>query len=513
MTPASLAIVDRIRALPRAERLALYRALPPGTLASQRYAHRFWARPEQALPDPLDLATIEVVRGGRRAGKTWWAAMLFNFLVEHHSDRHPAPRIIASTEAAARGTVIDGPSGVRTWLPPHRRPRYVRSLGHAGVLIYPSGVEVAVLSAEKPGSAIGQGSGLTLADDPAAWIDVCGEIKAAEMFRQARVSNSEGPSPCLIVPTTARGQTFLRRVLTPGQIKGARVRRIGGTRANTNLSPRYLADTIGDLEGDDWAAEELSDEDRDDTPGALWKRAWIDAHRVASAPDLARVVVAVDPADDGQRDSDETGIVVVGLGHDGRLYVLADLTGRHDATAYAAIVAWAFRRWKADAVVVETNRAAAAVRRCLMIEAPNVPLVEVDATRSKQARAEPLAMIYRDGRVSHVIDGPQLSRAGGVRAEIPVFDPATGARVPREMTIERDRRRWRTLEDELAGWVPRASRSPNGLDALVWGAWYLAPPDAGGPWAPVPVESPALAGRLAAVDPRRLERFQRFRAR
>jgi hypothetical protein len=132
-----------------------------------------------------------------------------------------------------------------------------------------------------------------------------------------------------------------------------------------------------------------------------------------------------------------------------------------------------------------------------------VPLIGVDATRSKQTRAEPLAMQYRDGMVSHVIDGPQLSRPGVHRLCVPVFDPATGRREEVEIEVQRDRRRWTTLEDELCGWVPRQSRSPNGLDALVWACWHLRPPDGGSAlWSPA-AGSPALAGRYAEVDPRR----------
>jgi phage terminase large subunit-like protein len=183
----------------------------------------------------------------------------------------------------------------------------------------------------------------------------------------------------MLVPTTRRGVSFLRQLLTPGQMRGVNIRKLGETRANTNLSEAYLRDVIAELEGDDWGAEELRDEDRDEAPGALWKRVWI-LHAPA-APELVRVVVAVDPADDGKENSDETGIVVVGLGLDGRLYVLADYTARWRAEHWAAICAWAFRYYEADAIVGETQRAEP-VRRC-SIEAPGVPIVGVNATKGK----------------------------------------------------------------------------------------------------------------------------------
>ena len=44
-----------------------------------------------------------------------------------------------------------------------------------------------------------------------------------------------------------------------------------------------------------------------------------------------RVVVAIDPAVTAHAHSDETGIVVAGIGADGRVYVLEDLSGVYPA--------------------------------------------------------------------------------------------------------------------------------------------------------------------------------------
>lgn len=447
----------------------------------------------------VTLATIELLTGGRRSGKTWLAVQLFLREIIAGRARRLYPRIIAATDADALGTVIEGPSGVRTWCPPEHRPKFYKSRGHGGVLVFPTlETEVQCLSAEKPSQAIGEGSGLTLYDDPAKAIDQCGEPRAREMLKQARISNSEGAAPCLIIPTTQRGDAFLRQVLTPGEVADTRISNLGGMETNTALSDRYKR-SLADLQAED--PGEFDGVARHESAGALWKRAWIDAGRVLVAPELERVVVAVDPADDNKSDSDETGIVVVGLGADGHLYVLADFTGRHPTHIWPAIIAWAFKRYEADAIVAEMNRAAGLVRRVLAIEAPNIPIVEVMATRGKTTRAEPLALQYRAGKVSHLRDGPQLSRASREVITLEVFNPSVGHREPAIVEVQRDRRRWQTLEDELCGWDPRKSRSPNGLDALVWAAWYLMPPDSSGPWVPA-ASSTALAGRYDGADPR-----------
>lgn len=525
----TLALVDRIRALPRERRLALYRALPPGTLASQRYSPALWARPEQMPPPPAELATIEVLRGGRGAGKTLAGVWLFNR--EILEGRARWPRVIAATQKDLVKVVIDGPSGIRTWLPPHQRPTWTGSRD-GGTLTYPNGVNVVCCTAHEPGDAIGQGCDVTLADDPAKWVEKCGERRAREAFLQARISNREGRHPVLIVPTTMLGLNFLKRILERGGA-GMNVRKLKSAHVNTSLSASYIRDTLGDLEdGGDWAAEELLDEDRDEAPGALWKREWINTTRCdvvveegrvvavlfgGTRIELSRIAIAVDPADTGKLDSDETGIVVVGLGADGRLYVLADYTGHWEAEDWAAIAAWAFREYRADAVVAEMNRAESTVRQCLRIELPNAPVVGVDAKKGKELRAEPLTLLYRDGQVSHVRDGAQLSRAEPVHIIVPRFNPVTGRHEPHALVVRRDRRRAGTLEDELCGWVPREGRSPNGADALVMACTYLRPPDGSGPWAPTSL-GPSRFGAAdprapiaVAADPRRLTRIQERR--
>jgi len=51
--------------------------------------------------------------------------------------------------------------------------------------------------------------------------------------------------------------------------------------------------------------------------------------RESECPEFVRVVVAVDPAGSANAKSDETGIIVLGPGTDGLVYVLADLTGKY----------------------------------------------------------------------------------------------------------------------------------------------------------------------------------------
>jgi phage terminase large subunit-like protein len=68
------------------------------------------------------------------------------------------------------------------------------------------------------------------------------------------------------------------------------------------------------------------------SPGALWTRELIEKSRSDTYPNLRLIIIAVDPAVTANEDSDDTGIVVIGLGVDGHGYVLRDLTCHRLAT-------------------------------------------------------------------------------------------------------------------------------------------------------------------------------------
>ena len=205
-----------------------------------------------------------------------------------------------------------------------------------------------------------------------------------------------------------------------------------------NLNESYL-ETLESL-GEKRRRRFYLGEYSDDTEGALWKRDWIIRHRVESASDLTRVVVAVDPAVTGNETSDDTGIIVVGSKTiDGKehYYVMDDFTYHGDVTGWGQSVVDAYRRHSADLVVAETNQGGDLVEMNIRNYNRNIPFKKVTATRGKALRAEPVANLYDMGLVHHV--GNFLE-----------------------------------LEDELCTWAPTDKESPNRLDALVWGITYLS---------------------------------------
>ena len=121
---------------------------------------------------------------------------------------------------------------------------------------------------------------------------------------------------------------------------------------------------------------------------------------------MDRVVVAVDPP--ATAHGDACGIVVAGR-RDRTAYVLADETVRGlSPAAWAGVVASVTRREGAEAVIAEVNQGGDMVRTLLVQAGCACPVRSVHATRSKRARAEPVAALYEQGRVVHCAAMPAL---------------------------------------------------------------------------------------------------------
>jgi phage terminase large subunit-like protein len=210
------------------------------------------------------------------------------------------------------------------------------------------------------------------------------------------------------------------------------------TRASTyanraNLASTFFSQIITKYEGTRLGRQELLGEVIEEQEGALWTRAMIDAAQTSSAPpDLTRIVVGVDPAITATATSSLCGIVIAGISTDKRAYVLADLSGRYSPDKWARVVVKAYDDYAADRIVAEGNQGGELVRINLKTVRPNLPVRIVHARHSKQARAEPVAALYEQGKVSHLKPMPEL-------------------------------------EDQLCTWVPLSGDpSPDRLDAMVW---------------------------------------------
>ena len=151
-----------------------------------------------------------------------------------------------------------------------------------------------------------------------------------------------------------------------------------------------------------WSLEDRSAEDGRAMPG-------LDALRVAEAPEMRRVVVAVDPSGTkGDGGGDNIGIVIAGLGIDGHGYVFEDATCNLSPEGWGRRVVDRFHRWEGDRVVGEANYGGDMVRATVQASDKTIPYRDVKATRGKVVRAEPISALYEQGTVHHVGHFPDL---------------------------------------------------------------------------------------------------------
>jgi phage terminase large subunit-like protein len=146
---------------------------------------------------------------------------------------------------------------------------------------------------------------------------------------------------------------------------------------------------------------------------ALFDEAVIDRWRVLDGrlPDMVRKIIAVDPSgsgDEDNADNDEIGIVVAGLGTDGRGYILEDCTIKAGPATWGKVATDAYDRHAADCVVGEVNFGGAMVQATIQTARPRTPFKKVTASRGKAVRAEPFSSLYEQGKVRHVGLLPKL---------------------------------------------------------------------------------------------------------
>jgi predicted phage terminase large subunit-like protein len=213
--------------------------------------------------------------------------------------------------------------------------------------------------------------------------------------------------PRIVVATTPRPTKLVRQLLSR---EGSDLVVTRGTtyENRANLAPGFFSQIVSRYEGTRLGRQELEAEILADTPGALWSLDTIDQARRAVAPDLVRIVVAIDPAISAHEDSDETGLIVAGRDRDGRGYILEDLSGKYQPAEWARTAIAAYRRHQADRVVAEVNQGGDMVESTLRMIDPDVAYSGVHASRGKIIRAEPVAALYEQGRISHVGAFPQL---------------------------------------------------------------------------------------------------------
>lgn len=325
--------------------------------------------------------------------------------------------MVGPTAADVRDTMIEGESGLLAIAPSWCRPQYEPSKRR---VTWPNGAMAVAFSADEPDRLRGP-------QHDAAWCDELCSWRYPEAWDMLSLGLRLGNDPRAVVTTTPKPIKILKTLLADPTTAVTR----GSTYDNlANLARAFATEIIKRYEGTRLGRQELYADILEDVEGALWTRAMIEPLRVSVLPPLIRVVVAIDPATTDSEESDETGIVIAGLGRDGHGYVIEDATIKASPDGWGRRAVDAYHRHQADRIIGEANNGGDMVEYVIRTVDADVSYRKVHASRGKQTRAEPIAALYEQGRVHH------LGALG-------------------------------QLEDQMCTWVPGA-RSPDRMDAMVW---------------------------------------------
>ena len=366
------------------------------------YDWKLWARPEQMTP-PGNWWTIWLLLSGRGFGKTRTGAEWIKEREGLGLARYIA--LVSQSAGDARDVMVEGEAGILAIYPEHKQPLYEPSKRR---ITWPSGAQATIYTAEDPNQLRGPSHDTAWVDEPATFRNV------EELWSNLMLGLRLGDSKC-IVTTTPRPIPWIRGLMAregkeDDPLRGTNGKDIFVTRGRTrdnfiNLSSAFLNQIITKYEGTRLGRQELDGEILEEVEGALWNRDLLEEHRREEAPELSRIVVALDPNTTHGENSAECGIVVAGVGRkDGHGYVLKDASKKVSPAGWAKIAVFEYEEHKADRIVAEKNNGGEMVRLTIQTrpDAKNIPIKLVWASRGKITRAEPVASLYEQGKVHHV---------------------------------------------------------------------------------------------------------------
>lgn len=402
----------------------------------KRLLWRLQARPNQLTP--AGAWNVWLILAGRGWGKTRTGAED----VSDYGCTRPSSRIavVAPTIGDARDTCIEGESGLLNCLPRDMIAKWNRSMGE---LVLKNGTLYKCYSSEEPERLRGPQHHRAWCDELAAW-KYLNETWDQLMFG-LRLKAADGTNPQAVCTTTPKPLKFLKQLLNRTDVHVTK----GSTKENEkNLSPAALAQLYQRYSGTRLGRQELNAEILDDVEGALWTPELIDQGPRIVIPEgvdrarfieqllpqlnLVTIVIGVDPAVTMNKTSDETGIIVAGKDRQGHGYVLGDFSGKYTPDRWAHKVLDAYEYFDCDRIIPEVNNGGDLVVSNIRNLDEYARIKPVRATRGKIVRAEPIAALYEQKRISHVGSLPEL-------------------------------------EDQMTSWNPEVDDfSPDRMDALVW---------------------------------------------
>jgi len=427
---------ETFKTFPLSHRQEFIEKLTDEDFIKLKYDWSFWGRTSQQEPKELgqNEKFIWLILAGRGFGKT---RSLVEWVIKKiRYEDYKYISIVGAASDEVRTIMIEGESGLLECSPPDFMPDYKPSKKQ---IVWPNGAVGTIFYGTEPEKSRGAQSDLIWVDELAKFRygqeTIDNLLLGLRLGKNPLIAISTTPKPTKVIKELARRQDCL-------VIKGSTYDNI------SNLAKPFIQTIITKYKGTRLGRQEIEAEILDDNPNALWKREWLDRDRESRKVDCFKLIVAIDPPGTEpteEKEATECGLVVVGIGKalpgmqwqkENHFYVFDDLSLQASPTGWAKEAIGGNNKYRGDGLVAEKNFGGVMVKSTIKNVDSKVTVHEVHASRGKYVRAEPVSALYEQGRVHHI----------GTFSE---------------------------LEDELCEWEP-GNKSPNRLDALVWGVTFLA---------------------------------------
>ncbi len=424
--PKLKAAREKFHSLTLEEKNAFIASLSLKKRKELRYEPYFWLRDKQIVPDGTWRYCF--IKAGRGFGKTKMGAAWVKMLVEENPGKEGFMVIVGPTHGDVSKVMVPA---IMDEFPQDQKPIYVEQKGE---IRFTNGSLIYCFSSDQ--EVRGPNPLYVWCDELCKWNEGLPH-KIQEAFDTLDFAVRKGEAKFLIT-TTPKPFPIFRKWQEQARDGNPLVVMVEGSmQENVNLSQQAKDALYEKFGGTRKGRQELEGEILTDNPGALWTYEMFAASRVDSYPALKRIVVAVDPAMSTNKDSDDTGIVVVGIGIDRHCYVLEDASGSYTPMEWGKKTCFLYKKWNADRIIAEKNNGGALVEANIRAVDAYVPITLVHASKGKITRAEPVAALYEQRKVHHV----------GL---------------------------FNKLEDQCCNYTgdPKED-SPDAMDALVWGVTEL----------------------------------------
>ena len=427
-------LAEKFATLPKSEREKILNKMSPKAVKALRHDWLFWGRPKQHLPNS-DWDELWAI-AGRGFGKTRMATEAVRKKVE---EGVMIIALVGRTPADVRDVLINGESGLMGIFPEDKKPTYKKS---EGKVIFHTGAVAHVYSGENPDKLRGPQHEFAVLDEFASY------QYPDEVISNLRFGLRLGKNPQMLVTTTPRPIPEIIKIREESKVNKGIILVSGSTYENkSNLPKSFIEAVTRKYAGTKLGRQELYAEILDGLTGTMWDYTTINETSISEDKfnehkeinPITRTVISIDPAVSTNEESDETGIAVVAVNSDGTGYILEDLTGKYTPSEWGIAAIDAYYKYNADCIVAESNQGGDLVKSNIISLDRFIEVKLVRAIKSKAIRAEPVASLSQQRRLFFV--GNDLEE----------------------------------LKEEMITWSPivQTAKSPNRLDAVVWGVHEL----------------------------------------